>query len=117
MLVEYYGVIQNNYASQNFSSRAQLPFSSLSFPCVAPSKKKPFLRHQSSFLIESSLVLASSPVAGGSLFSPPLQVVIADESHYLKNAQAKRTFASLPVIEKAQYAIEIRINMNLAQSV
>ncbi|XP_056695842.1 uncharacterized protein [Spinacia oleracea] len=38
---------------------------------------------------------------------PPsdIVVVIADESHYLKNAQAKRTSASLPVIEKAQYAI------------
>ncbi|KAI9111354.1 hypothetical protein K1719_017044 [Acacia pycnantha] len=34
-----------------------------------------------------------------------IQVVIADESHFLKNAQAKRTTASLPVIKKAQYAI------------
>ncbi|KAL1334368.1 hypothetical protein AAHE18_11G171900 [Arachis hypogaea] len=33
------------------------------------------------------------------------KVVIADESHYLKNAQAKRTTATLPVIKKAQYAI------------
>ncbi|BAT76965.1 hypothetical protein VIGAN_01504000 [Vigna angularis var. angularis] len=33
------------------------------------------------------------------------KVVIADESHYLKNAQAKRTTASLPVIKKAQYAL------------
>ncbi|XWS57253.1 hypothetical protein CRYUN_Cryun09bG0158400 [Craigia yunnanensis] len=31
--------------------------------------------------------------------------VIADESHFLKNAQAKRTTASLPIIKKAQYAI------------
>lgn len=30
---------------------------------------------------------------------PSLQVVIADESHFLKNAQAKRTTASLPVIK------------------
>ncbi|KAL9266259.1 DNA annealing helicase and endonuclease ZRANB3-like protein [Drosera capensis] len=32
-------------------------------------------------------------------------VVIADESHYLKNAQAKRTNASLPVLRNAQYTI------------
>jgi uncharacterized protein YdeI (YjbR/CyaY-like superfamily) len=28
-----------------------------------------------------------------------IQVVIADESHFLKNAQAKRTTAALPVIK------------------
>lgn len=28
-----------------------------------------------------------------------IQVVIADESHFLKNAQAKRTTACLPVIK------------------
>lgn len=28
-----------------------------------------------------------------------IQVVIADESHYLKNAQAKRTSASLPLLQ------------------
>lgn len=28
-----------------------------------------------------------------------VQIVIADESHFLKNAQAKRTSASLPVIQ------------------
>jgi SWI/SNF-related matrix-associated actin-dependent regulator 1 of chromatin subfamily A len=33
------------------------------------------------------------------------KVVIADESHFLKNGQAKRTSACLPVIKKAQYAI------------
>nr|ADN34041.1 chromatin remodelling complex ATPase chain isw-1 [Cucumis melo subsp. melo] len=33
------------------------------------------------------------------------QVVIADESHFMKNAQAKRTVACVPVIQKAQYAI------------
>ncbi|KAE9455034.1 hypothetical protein C3L33_13074, partial [Rhododendron williamsianum] len=32
-------------------------------------------------------------------------VVIADESHFLKNGQAKRTSASLPILQKAQYAI------------
>ncbi|ESQ30730.1 hypothetical protein EUTSA_v10011287mg [Eutrema salsugineum] len=39
------------------------------------------------------------------LMALDFKVVIADESHYLKNAQAKRTSASLPVIKKAQYAI------------
>ncbi|XP_010524600.1 PREDICTED: SWI/SNF-related matrix-associated actin-dependent regulator of chromatin subfamily A-like protein 1 isoform X2 [Tarenaya hassleriana] len=39
------------------------------------------------------------------LMSSDFKVVIADESHFLKNAQAKRTNASLPVIKKAQYAI------------
>ncbi|XP_049398864.1 uncharacterized protein LOC125862781 [Solanum stenotomum] len=34
-----------------------------------------------------------------------IQVVIADESHFLKNAQAKRTSASLPLLQKAQYVI------------
>ncbi|KAF7837628.1 SWI/SNF-related matrix-associated actin-dependent regulator of chromatin subfamily A-like protein 1 isoform X1 [Senna tora] len=39
------------------------------------------------------------------LMASDFKVVIADESHFLKNAQAKRTTASLPVIKKAQYAI------------
>ncbi|XP_020410522.1 SWI/SNF-related matrix-associated actin-dependent regulator of chromatin subfamily A-like protein 1 isoform X1 [Prunus persica] len=39
------------------------------------------------------------------LMASEFKVVIADESHFLKNAQAKRTTASLPVIKKAQYAI------------
>ncbi|XP_056695838.1 uncharacterized protein [Spinacia oleracea] len=47
----------------------------------------------------------SVPKLQGTLMSSEFKVVIADESHYLKNAQAKRTSASLPVIEKAQYAI------------
>lgn len=38
-------------------------------------------------------------ICGVSLCTSPLQVVIADESHFLKNAQAKRTTASLPVIK------------------
>ncbi|XP_071705443.1 uncharacterized protein [Rutidosis leptorrhynchoides] len=33
------------------------------------------------------------------------KVVIADESHFLKNAQAKRTTASLPILKKAQYTM------------
>ncbi|XP_062143906.1 uncharacterized protein LOC133851479 isoform X2 [Alnus glutinosa] len=39
------------------------------------------------------------------LMALEFKVVIADESHFLKNAQAKRTTASLPVIKKAQHAI------------
>uniref|UniRef100_A0A0R0FIC7 SWI/SNF-related matrix-associated actin-dependent regulator of chromatin subfamily A-like protein 1 n=1 Tax=Glycine max TaxID=3847 RepID=A0A0R0FIC7_SOYBN len=39
------------------------------------------------------------------LMTHDFKVVIADESHFLKNAQAKRTTASLPVIKKAQYAL------------
>ncbi|KAJ8434666.1 hypothetical protein Cgig2_030052 [Carnegiea gigantea] len=39
------------------------------------------------------------------LISSEFKVVIADESHYLKNAQAKRTNASIPIIGKAQYVI------------
>ncbi|XP_021774693.1 SWI/SNF-related matrix-associated actin-dependent regulator of chromatin subfamily A-like protein 1 [Chenopodium quinoa] len=47
----------------------------------------------------------SVPKLQGTLMASEFKVVIADESHYLKNAQAKRTAASLPVIGKAQYAI------------
>ncbi|KAK5825512.1 uncharacterized protein LOC108486715 isoform X1 [Gossypium arboreum] len=39
------------------------------------------------------------------LMASEFKVVIADESHFLKNAQAKRTTASLPIIKKAQYAL------------
>ncbi|KAK4421583.1 SWI/SNF-related matrix-associated actin-dependent regulator of chromatin subfamily A-like protein 1 [Sesamum alatum] len=39
------------------------------------------------------------------LLASDFKVVIADESHFLKNAQAKRTNASLPILQKAQYAI------------
>ncbi|KAL5852918.1 hypothetical protein ACOSQ3_008036 [Xanthoceras sorbifolium] len=39
------------------------------------------------------------------LMESDFKVVIADESHFLKNAQAKRTTATLPIIKKAQYAI------------
>ncbi|PON93088.1 chromatin remodeling factor [Trema orientale] len=39
------------------------------------------------------------------LMSLEFKVVIADESHFLKNAQAKRTTSTLPVIKQAQYAI------------
>ncbi|EOY09747.1 Chromatin remodeling factor18 isoform 1 [Theobroma cacao] len=39
------------------------------------------------------------------LMASEFKVVIADESHFLKNAQAKRTTTSLPIIKKAQYAM------------
>ncbi|XP_044499508.1 SWI/SNF-related matrix-associated actin-dependent regulator of chromatin subfamily A-like protein 1 isoform X2 [Mangifera indica] len=39
------------------------------------------------------------------LIASDFKVVIADESHFLKNAQAKRTTAVIPIIKKAQYAI------------
>ncbi|XP_010241440.1 PREDICTED: SWI/SNF-related matrix-associated actin-dependent regulator of chromatin subfamily A-like protein 1 isoform X3 [Nelumbo nucifera] len=39
------------------------------------------------------------------LMASEFKVVIADESHFLKNAQAKRTSASVPVIQKAKFAI------------
>ncbi|XP_073219906.1 uncharacterized protein [Cicer arietinum] len=45
------------------------------------------------------------PKLQNTLMRSDFKVVIADESHFLKNAQAKRTTASLPVIKKAQYAI------------
>ncbi|XP_078445437.1 chromatin remodeling factor18 isoform X2 [Wolffia australiana] len=39
------------------------------------------------------------------LLEAQFKMVVADESHFLKNAQAKRTSASLPVIQRAKYAI------------
>ncbi|KAL1561377.1 DNA helicase [Salvia divinorum] len=39
------------------------------------------------------------------LLASAFKVVIADESHFLKNAQAKRTTSSLPILQKAQYTI------------
>ncbi|KAL8244443.1 hypothetical protein R6Q59_010701 [Mikania micrantha] len=45
------------------------------------------------------------PKLQGILMSSDFKVVIADESHFLKNAQAKRTSASLPILQKAQYTM------------
>ncbi|KAJ6791629.1 SWI/SNF-related matrix-associated actin-dependent regulator of chromatin subfamily A-like protein 1 [Iris pallida] len=39
------------------------------------------------------------------LLASGFKIVIADESHFLKNAQAKRTSASIPVLQQAQFAI------------
>ncbi|KAL3534302.1 hypothetical protein ACH5RR_002763 [Cinchona calisaya] len=41
----------------------------------------------------------------GILMDSEFKVVIADESHFLKNGQAKRTNATLPILQKAQYVI------------
>ncbi|CAN1128914.1 SWI/SNF-related matrix-associated actin-dependent regulator of chromatin subfamily A-like protein 1 [Linum perenne] len=45
------------------------------------------------------------PKLQNTLMASKFKIVIADESHFLKNAQAKRTTASLPVIKNAKYAI------------
>ncbi|KAL6841754.1 hypothetical protein ACP4OV_028266 [Aristida adscensionis] len=45
------------------------------------------------------------PKIQSTLLDMDFKIVIADESHYMKNAQAKRTKASLPVLQKAHYAI------------
>ncbi|KAJ4968340.1 hypothetical protein NE237_015041 [Protea cynaroides] len=39
------------------------------------------------------------------LLASEFKVVIADESHFLKNAQAKRTTATLPILQKSRYTI------------
>lgn len=39
------------------------------------------------------------------LVNSDFKIVIADESHYMKNPQAKRTNASIPLFQKAQYRI------------
>ncbi|KAH9620321.1 hypothetical protein KSS87_001144 [Heliosperma pusillum] len=58
-------------------------------------------------LTPSSLRLHWASMIQEWLKIPPsdIVVVIADESHYLKNAQAKRTAATLPVLAKAQYVM------------
>ncbi|CAL5061495.1 unnamed protein product [Urochloa decumbens] len=45
------------------------------------------------------------PKIQSTLLDLDFKIVIADESHFLKNGQAKRTIASLPVLQKAQYVI------------
>lgn len=45
------------------------------------------------------------PKLQGILMNSDFKVVIADESHFLKNAQAKRTSASLPILQKALYTM------------
>ncbi|KAJ4791765.1 chromatin remodeling factor18 [Rhynchospora pubera] len=45
------------------------------------------------------------PKLSDALINCQFKMVIADESHFLKNAQAKRTSATVPILKKAQHAI------------
>ncbi|ONM59984.1 chromatin remodeling factor18 [Zea mays] len=45
------------------------------------------------------------PKIQSTLLDLDFKIVIADESHFMKNGQAKRTVASLPVLQKAQYVV------------
>ncbi|KAL5196682.1 hypothetical protein ABZP36_000194 [Zizania latifolia] len=45
------------------------------------------------------------PKIQSTLLDLDFRIVIADESHFLKNAQAKRTITSLPILQKAQYVV------------
>uniref|UniRef100_A0ACD5YS90 Uncharacterized protein n=1 Tax=Avena sativa TaxID=4498 RepID=A0ACD5YS90_AVESA len=45
------------------------------------------------------------PKIQSTLLDLDFKIVIADESHFMKNSQAKRTIASLPVLQKAQYVV------------
>jgi len=45
------------------------------------------------------------PKIQSTLLDSDFKIVIADESHFMKNGQAKRTIASLPVLQKAKYAV------------
>ncbi|WVZ66820.1 hypothetical protein U9M48_015988 [Paspalum notatum var. saurae] len=45
------------------------------------------------------------PKIQSTLLDLDFKIVIADESHFMKNGQAKRTIASLPVLQKAQYVV------------
>uniref|UniRef100_A0ACD5UJZ8 Uncharacterized protein n=1 Tax=Avena sativa TaxID=4498 RepID=A0ACD5UJZ8_AVESA len=45
------------------------------------------------------------PKIQSTLLDLDFKIVIADESHFMKNSKAKRTVASLPVLQKAQYVI------------
>ncbi|XP_059632052.1 uncharacterized protein LOC132274731 [Cornus florida] len=69
---------------------------------VVPSNTKGTIRLDGTFNILSYDLV---PKLQDLLMALEFKVVIADESHFLKNAQAKRTSASLPVLQKAQYVI------------
>ncbi|TVU37669.1 hypothetical protein EJB05_10996 [Eragrostis curvula] len=45
------------------------------------------------------------PKIQSTLLDLDFKIVIADESHFLKNSAAKRTIASLPVLQKASYVV------------
>ncbi|KAK1380462.1 SWI/SNF-related matrix-associated actin-dependent regulator of chromatin subfamily A-like protein 1 [Heracleum sosnowskyi] len=69
---------------------------------IIPSNRKGTVRLDGVFNIISYDIV---PKLQDTLVSSDFKVVIADESHFLKNAQAKRTSAALPILKKAQYAI------------
>ncbi|KAI3686976.1 hypothetical protein L1987_80666 [Smallanthus sonchifolius] len=69
---------------------------------IIPSNTKGNIRLDGLFNIVS---YDAVPKLQGILMSSHFKVVIADESHFLKNAQAKRTSASLPILQKAQYTM------------
>lgn len=69
---------------------------------VVPSNAKRSIQLDGLFNIISYDIV---PKLKDTLMASEFKVVIADESHFLKNAQAKRTNASLPVMQKAKYLI------------
>ncbi|PHU01607.1 hypothetical protein BC332_31394 [Capsicum chinense] len=69
---------------------------------IVPSNTKKSIHLDGLFNIVSYDIV---PKLQDQLMASTFKVVIADESHFLKNAQAKRTTASLPLLQKAQYAI------------
>ncbi|MCD7448084.1 hypothetical protein HAX54_038178 [Datura stramonium] len=69
---------------------------------IVPSNTKKSIHLDGVFNIVSYDVV---PKLQDLLMASKFKVVIADESHFLKNAQAKRTSASLPLLQKAQYVI------------
>ncbi|KAM7463221.1 hypothetical protein LguiA_031342 [Lonicera macranthoides] len=69
---------------------------------IVPSSSKRSIRLDGLFNIISYDIV---PKIQDALKASDFKVVIADESHFLKNGQAKRTSASLPILQKAQYTI------------
>ncbi|VFR01320.1 unnamed protein product [Cuscuta campestris] len=69
---------------------------------VVPSNAKRSIQLDGLFNIISYDIV---PKLKDTLMASEFKVVIADESHFLKNAQAKRTNASLPIMQKAKYLI------------
>ncbi|KAI3979104.1 hypothetical protein MKX01_016279 [Papaver californicum] len=69
---------------------------------IVPSSSKGIIPLDGLFNILSYDVV---PKLQHTLMASNFKIVIADESHYLKNAQAKRTSASIPLLQKAQYVM------------
>nr|CAB3458727.1 unnamed protein product [Digitaria exilis] len=85
-------------------------------PADVESKLMPFqregirfvLQHGGRALIADEMGLGKTLQTIQNWLNIPMEdilIVIADESHFMKNCQAKRTIASLPVLQKAQYAV------------